>query len=49
MEIVYNAKKNVRKNGKSEGKLYVLCNKFLKYMKRKRAMEMKRHVKLSKK
>ena len=49
MEIAYNAKKNITKNEKSEGELYVLCNKFLKYMKRKRAMEMKRHVKLSKK
>ena len=34
---------------KSEGDLHEMCSKFLKYMKRKCAKEMKRHVKLSKK
>ena len=47
MEIVYNVEKTLEKNEKPEGDLHVICDKFLKYMKRKCAMEMKRHVKLS--
>ena len=47
MEIVYNVKKTLEKNEKSEGDSHVICRKFLKYIKRKCAKEMKRHVKLS--
>ena len=49
MITVRNAKETLRKiNEESEGELYVTCNTFLNYIKRKSTMEMKRHVKLPK-
>ena len=50
MKNVCNAKETLGKtNDESEGKLYKTYSIFLNYMKRKSAMEMKRHVKLPKK